>query len=111
MRLRDVLIALVDEAEIDHWNGADGVWRHHPEDCETCRSAIAAQAVLEIKFLDFQHGDKVRVGHDSSGVFGLVVNVALVVNVKLGYATAAGVHTYAGAPVVHVDAAELTRIE
>ena len=111
MRMREVLTALVSEAEILHWDAINVAWRHQPGECETCQAAMAAQTVLSVNFIDFQRGDKVRIGNSMSRVFGVVNNVSAEVDVKLGHATESGIRSYADAPVGRYNPADLTRIE
>lgn len=111
MRIREILTTLVDEAKILHWDGPNAAWRHQREVCSTCAAVMDAQAMLTINFLDFQRGDRVRIGDSIPPLsFGVVDRVTMAVDVRMGYCTAEGVQPLTGGPIGRFDAADLTRV-
>lgn len=110
MRLREVLVVLIDEAKVGHWDSARAAWVHNPEECATCAAAIGAQTALTINFVDLAPGDKVRIGGEDNHAFGVVERVHMVVDVRMGQATVHGIQAYAGNPVGRFSSDGLTRV-
>lgn len=112
MRLREVLVALIDETKINHWNAVNAVWAHASTDCLACKAAMEAQTALTINFVDLAVGDPVCIGHGPSPLHvGVVEHVGMVVDVKLGYAHAQGVVVGPNATVGRFNPTALTRLD
>lgn len=109
MRLREILTFLIDEVKKDHWDGPGAAWRHQRDACRACAVAMDAQTALTVNFIDFEPGDTVRIGPGL--IFGVVEQISLVVDVRLGYPTALGVRPHQDGVIGHFKGNDLVRVE